>query len=398
MAPDGTFAASGVSVAIGSNALNSVFVDPYGRTTNRESSVTVVPKTFGYDLNGNMTNDSCFVYAWDCENRLVSVYDASTGDLVQSNRYDALGRRREKVEYGDEGPTTNRFLYKDWLVLAVMDVAGNVLETYTHGADLAERMGGGAGGIGGILALTQANSPAYYHYDFNGNIVGVTSSEQNVLATLTYTPFGEVFTRTDPFISCYQFSTKKRDFLTDLSYYGYRFYSPTMGRWISRDPIGEIDGINIYAFVRSRVISYTDALGLTGCDGSEEIVWGDWQYTGFEYMYLVSGGGAGSSMADGVILHYSRTGTQTFHCCPDKNVTTTASYDVTLKDPLIVTDSGPNPLGPIPHSGKIIPTLSGMFPSPGVPHSKPEGIDPDAYIPSKDEEGTFQPPACPCEE
>ena len=42
----------------------------------------------------------------------------------------------------------NRNLYQDWLVLAVTDGDGNVLETYTHGADLSGQVGGGAGGIG----------------------------------------------------------------------------------------------------------------------------------------------------------------------------------------------------------------------------------------------------------
>jgi len=59
-----------------------------------------------------------------------------------------LWRRREKVDYAADGTaTTNRYIYKDWLVLAVTDGAGNLLETYTHGADLSGEVGGSAGGI-----------------------------------------------------------------------------------------------------------------------------------------------------------------------------------------------------------------------------------------------------------
>ena len=36
-----------------------------------------------------------------------------------------------------------------------------------------------------------------------------------------------------------RFSTKYYDAETDLYYYGYRYYSPSLGRWISRDPITE---------------------------------------------------------------------------------------------------------------------------------------------------------------
>ena len=47
-------------------------------------------------------------------------------------------------------------------------------------------------------------------------------------------------------------------------YYGYRSYSPELGRWINRDPIGEQGGINIYSFVLNRSINTFDKFGLLG--------------------------------------------------------------------------------------------------------------------------------------
>jgi RHS repeat-associated protein len=41
----------------------------------------------------------------------------------------------------------------------------------------------------------------------------------------------------------FRFSTKYQDDESDLLYYGYRYYNPSTGRWISRDPIGEKGGI-----------------------------------------------------------------------------------------------------------------------------------------------------------
>jgi hypothetical protein len=49
---------------------------------------------------------------------------------------------------------------------------------------------------------------------------------------------------------------------TDLYYYGYRYYSPTLGRWINRDPSGEEGGINLYSFIRNDPINSWDYLGL----------------------------------------------------------------------------------------------------------------------------------------
>ena len=45
-------------------------------------------------------------------------------------------------------------------------------------------------------------------------------------------------------------------------YYGFRYISPQLGSWISRDPIGERGGINIYGFVCNETLSWVDSLGL----------------------------------------------------------------------------------------------------------------------------------------
>ena len=44
-------------------------------------------------------------------------------------------------------------------------------------------------------------------------------------------------------------------------YYGYRFYDPGMQRWLNRDPLGESDGSNLYAFVRSNPMTAIDPDG-----------------------------------------------------------------------------------------------------------------------------------------
>ena len=251
LTPDLIFAAIGLPFSLGTNALDTVFTDPFGRSTNRQTSVVVSQNAYGYDANGNLTNDGRHAYFWNDENRLVAVRDAKTGALLQENHYDGLGRRRERIQSaiagGDDPGSTNRYFYQGWLVLTVTDGEGNVLETYTNGADLSGRVGGGAGGIGGILASTQAGGAVYYHYDFNVNIVQVSSNNQTQLAKYTYSPFGEVMLKEGAFTPRYQFSTKEYDALSKLNYYGYRYYGPQMGRWINRDRIRERGGINLYS-------------------------------------------------------------------------------------------------------------------------------------------------------
>lgn len=64
--------------------------------------------------------------------------------------------------------------------------------------------------------------------------------------------------KTNPF----RFSTKFTDDESDLVYYGYRYYNPSIGRWLSRDPIEEDGGANIYGFIENSPANLIDPLGL----------------------------------------------------------------------------------------------------------------------------------------
>lgn len=81
-------------------------------------------------------------------------------------------------------------------------------------------------------------------------------------------PFGEVIRATGPMAKAnpLRFSTKYQDDETDLLYYGYRYYSASTGRWLSRDPIGETAARNLYAFVNNAPPRSFDINGLWGAD------------------------------------------------------------------------------------------------------------------------------------
>ena len=102
-------------------------------------------------------------------------------------------------------------------------------------------------------------------YDLNGNVMGLVKAANGTISTrYEYGPFGEVFCSVGELAeeNPFQFSTKYTDFETDLVYYGYRYYSPDLGRWISRDPIEEQGGFNLYAFVNNDPVNKFDILGL----------------------------------------------------------------------------------------------------------------------------------------
>ena len=85
-------------------------------------------------------------------------------------------------------------------------------------------------------------------YDANGNVTAYRNETRGYAAQYAYDAFGNMVLFTGPMASFFAhgFSTKYYDFEPDLYYYGYRFYSPVLGRWISRDPIKESDSCNLY--------------------------------------------------------------------------------------------------------------------------------------------------------
>ena len=58
-----------------------------------------------------------------------------------------------------------------------------------------------------------------------------------------------------------RFSSEYFDTETGLVYYNYRYFSPDLGRWASRDPIGEEGGNNLYVITLNNPISYIDYIG-----------------------------------------------------------------------------------------------------------------------------------------
>ena len=100
-------------------------------------------------------------------------------------------------------------------------------------------------------------------FTFSETVVS-TEVHVGVFGTSHEDPFGNIIRQTgdaaddNPF----RFSTKYHDDETGLVYYGFRYYDPELGRWLSRDPLEEEGGLNLYGFVGNEPIGRWDALGL----------------------------------------------------------------------------------------------------------------------------------------
>ncbi len=83
------------------------------------------------------------------------------------------------------------------------------------------------------------------------------------------TPFGEE--PQEKYISPWRFSAKRVDPETGLTYYGRRYYAPALGRWLTPDPAGFTDSLNLYAFVKNNPLLYTDLYGLYTSDNAASV-------------------------------------------------------------------------------------------------------------------------------
>ena len=122
------------------------------------------------------------------------------------------------------------------------------------------------GGVGGLLGLKTnlygVISPYYsYVYDGRGDVGAVLDSNQNPVASYKYDPFGVLTLQMGTLSQPYMFSTKRYFSSLGLSYYGYRFYNPMLGRWMTHDPIGEKGGLNLYGFVGNSPVDFVDPVG-----------------------------------------------------------------------------------------------------------------------------------------
>ncbi len=115
-----------------------------------------------------------------------------------------------------------------------------------------------------LLALQQGNNSFSYVADANKNVRQlIDNTNGNVVASYEYTPFGKLFSSDEQIAQPFKFSSEYADTETNLVYYNYRYYNPELGRWLTRDPIGEFGGWDLYNFVYNESINAFDNLGLT---------------------------------------------------------------------------------------------------------------------------------------
>ncbi len=242
------------------NIIDSVKTDYTANNLNQYLRVLAPSRdtTLSYDLDGNLLTNDLFSYTYDSANRLTSV--SSNGTPLVENRYDTLSRRIQKITSN----ATHTYFYDGWNLAheTISTASGVTTNQYVWGKDLSGTLQG-AGGVGGLLAVSIDGAWYFPFYDNNGNITAYTDETGTIVAEYTYDAFGRTLAATGSLADIFphRFSTKYYDSEAGLYSYGYRFYSPELMRWMNRDPIEEEGGVNQYAFIRNSAIFKVDILG-----------------------------------------------------------------------------------------------------------------------------------------
>ena len=213
--------------------------------SNKQTAVN--SQTLTYDQNGNLTSDGTNTYTWNARDELIAM---SGPNLTASFGYDGEGRRVSKTI---NGITTN-YIYDGLQVVEENQQSGPVTTQLSGELDevFFRKMT-----IGGSLQteflLTDALGSTWGLADQSGNIN--TQYKYDIFGTTQAT--GQSSTTNN----LLQYTGREND-ETGLYYYRNRYYSPSLRRFISRDPLKETAGENEYSYVNNSPTNFTDPLGL----------------------------------------------------------------------------------------------------------------------------------------
>ena len=181
---------------------------------------------------------------WNARNQLRQITQSST--VGASYTYDALGRRTSKTS----GTIVTQYLYDG--MNAVQETQGSIINPILTGLGIDER-----------FARNDVTGRTYFFTDSLGSTLGLTDTTGAMRQQYSYDPYGNT-TPTDTttgFTNPYQYTGREADG-PGLYFYRARYYSPTIGRFISEDPLGFGGGQNnFYAYAHSNPIMYMDRNG-----------------------------------------------------------------------------------------------------------------------------------------
>jgi RHS repeat-associated protein len=227
--------------------------------------------THGFDSVKNQRTDTGFVYD---ANGNPTTYKGTSGLTYDPNdkliTYPGMlsaGYHGGLRAWKQVGSTKTYFLYAGEVPVCEMNASGTVTAVNTVGTN-------------GLLARHEGENTVFYTFDDGGDVTQTLDSSATVLSSELYDAYGNRLavngTNNTPYSGKHGYYTDRE---TGLILATNRYYDPTEGRWLTRDPIGYAGGLNLYGYCSGNPVNLVDPLGLCGEQGGYwSGYWGDvWQ-------------------------------------------------------------------------------------------------------------------------
>ena len=277
--------------------------------------------SYEYDANGNMVRKSSGAiaerYVYNVANRLTRIEDESTESTIAEYYYDPFGRRLWKEVDG----IRTYFFYSDEGLVAEYDSSGNELKAYGYqpdsiwttdpvflkqdgeyffyqndhlgtpqklvdeerdSADALQARYSYGSGIDEPLTMERGGEVYYYHRDGLGSVSEISDQSGALVERYEYDVYGAptISDSNDTQLNAsvignpYLFTGRRYDPESGNYYYRARIYSPDLGRFLQSDPLGYVDGLNLYAYVGNNPVNFVDLPGYARSDdvGKYELI------------------------------------------------------------------------------------------------------------------------------
>lgn len=220
------------------------------------------PIKWSYDENGNLLDDSKFIYTWDADNRLRKIRSKVDESVIAEYWYDDLDRRiRKKV-----ANIITNYIYRgsEFNVLYETNVNNEITayHTYSQGGQLISR----------TEVNNDLESNYYYHYNSHGDVIMITSKGEStksdlIVASYVYDAWGNILYQEGVYAdkNPYRYAGYQYDIETNHYYVMARYYNSGAGVFLSTDQYsGDDDNVltqNGYNYTGNNPVMYIDLDG-----------------------------------------------------------------------------------------------------------------------------------------
>ncbi len=250
--------------------------DDLYRLTNAEGSYGTIAYTYD-DVGNRLTRirtggtESEDTYYYKEDTNLLNIVVGTNAEMIE---YDTDGNTLQRI-LGPSNPKTAvsdpaDYIYNNAGQRIIIDATTDVIYHY----DLSGHLIAETDNTGNMLKayVWFANQPLamiapdasiyYFHNDHLGTPQKLTDSTGAIVWAADYLPFGQADVSIATIDNNLRFAGQYYDEETGLHYNYHRYYDPSIGRYLTPDPIGLAGGVNLYSYVLNNPVNFTDPNGL----------------------------------------------------------------------------------------------------------------------------------------